>query len=120
MWLKLETIVAIMMSTGSLRGSDLINTAAGLIPPQNVAWDHSASVPFRAAKCEQTTATTEAVFSPPGENEHRKTKWRRNTTCAGQKPRADWKNDLQTYEKAENHENHPRRSWALNQMGNPS
>jgi hypothetical protein len=21
--------------------------------------------------------------------------------------------------KAENHENHPRRSWALNQMGNP-
>jgi hypothetical protein len=46
----------------------------------------------------KTTATTEAVSSPPEENEQWHTKWRRNTTCAGQKPRVDWKNDLQTYE----------------------
>jgi hypothetical protein len=43
----------------------------------------------------KTTATTEAVSSSPKENEHRNTKWRRNTAGAGQKPRADWKNELQ-------------------------
>src|SRR5208283_3774364 len=46
----------------------------------------------------KTTATTEAVSSPPEENEFWNTNRRRNTTCAGQKPRSDWKNDLQTYE----------------------
>jgi hypothetical protein len=48
----------------------------------------------------KTTATTEAVSSPPGENEHWNTKWRQTTVCAGHKPRADWKNDLQTYEES--------------------
>ena len=43
----------------------------------------------------KTTATTKAVSSPPEENEHWSQRWRRNTTCAGQKPRADWKNVLQ-------------------------
>ena len=43
----------------------------------------------------KTTATTEAVSSSPEENEHWNTKWRRNTSCAGQKAGADWKNDLQ-------------------------
>jgi hypothetical protein len=44
----------------------------------------------------------------------------RNTSCAEQKPVVGWKNDLQFREQPENHENHPRRSWALNHMGNPS
>ena len=43
----------------------------------------------------KTTTTTEAVSSPPEENEYWNTKWRRTTSCAGQKPRADWKNVLQ-------------------------
>jgi len=43
----------------------------------------------------KTTATTEAVSSPPGENEHWNTKWRQTTSCAGQKPVVDWENDLQ-------------------------
>jgi len=42
----------------------------------------------------KTTATTKAVSSPPEENEQWHTKWRRNTTCAGQKLKADWKKDL--------------------------
>jgi hypothetical protein len=46
----------------------------------------------------KTTATTEEVSSHPGENGCWSQEWRRNTTRAGQKPRADWKNDLQTYE----------------------
>jgi hypothetical protein len=60
----------------------------------------------------KTTATTEAVSSSPEENELWNTNRRRNTTCAGQKPREDWKNDLQIPGAAENHENYPRRSWA--------
>ncbi|MGA9779294.1 MAG: hypothetical protein WBS33_13575 [Verrucomicrobiia bacterium] len=43
----------------------------------------------------KTTATTEAVSSPPEENEHWNTKWWGTTSCAEKKPRADWKNDLQ-------------------------
>jgi hypothetical protein len=43
----------------------------------------------------KTTATTEAVSSPPEENELWNTKWRRNTCCAEQKPVVGWKNDLQ-------------------------
>jgi len=43
----------------------------------------------------KTTATTEAVSLPPEEKWHWIQQWRRNTTCAGQKPRSDWKNDLQ-------------------------
>jgi hypothetical protein len=43
----------------------------------------------------KTTATTEAVSSPPEENEHWNTKWRRTTLCAKKKPVVDWKNDLQ-------------------------
>ncbi len=43
----------------------------------------------------KTTAITAAVSSPPEENEHWNTKWRRTTSRAGQKPVVDWKNDLQ-------------------------
>ena len=46
----------------------------------------------------KTTATTEAVSSPLEENELWSQQWRQNTSHAGQKPRADWKNVLQTYE----------------------
>jgi hypothetical protein len=46
----------------------------------------------------KTTATTEAVSSPPEEKWHLSQQWRQNTFRAGQKPRSDWKNDLQTYE----------------------
>jgi len=46
----------------------------------------------------KTTATTEAVSSHPGENGCWSQEWRRNTSRAGQKPMADWKNDSQTYE----------------------
>jgi hypothetical protein len=46
----------------------------------------------------KTTATTEAVSSPPEENEHWNTKWRRTTSCAGKKPAADLKKDLQIQE----------------------
>jgi len=67
----------------------------------------------------KTTATTEAVSSPPEETEFWNTNRRRNTTCAGQKLVVDWKNACKFREKAENHENHPCRSWALNHMGNP-
>jgi len=42
----------------------------------------------------KTTATTEVVSSPPGENRHWSHKCRRNTSSAGRKPMADWKNDL--------------------------
>ena len=42
----------------------------------------------------KTTATTEAVSSPPEETEFWNTNRRRNTTCAGQKLKADWKKDL--------------------------
>ena len=40
------------------------------------------------------TAQTEAVSSPPEENEHWSQQWRRNTSHAGQKLKADWKKDL--------------------------
>jgi hypothetical protein len=43
----------------------------------------------------KTTATTEAVSSPPGENEHWSQQWRRNTSRVEQKPVVGWKNDLQ-------------------------
>jgi hypothetical protein len=43
----------------------------------------------------KTTATTEAVCSPPGEKWHWNTKWRQTISCAGQNPRADWENVLQ-------------------------
>jgi len=46
----------------------------------------------------KTTATTEAVSSPPEENEHWNTKWRRTTSCAGKKPAADLKKDLHNLE----------------------
>jgi hypothetical protein len=32
---------------------------------------------------------------PPEEKGYWSTRWRQNTSCAGQKPRADWRNDLQ-------------------------
>jgi hypothetical protein len=41
------------------------------------------------------TAPTEAVSSPPEEKWHWNTKWRRTTSCAGQKSVVDLKNDLQ-------------------------
>ncbi len=41
------------------------------------------------------TAQTEAVSSPPEEKWHLSQQWRQNTSHAGQKPRADWKNVLQ-------------------------
>jgi len=43
----------------------------------------------------KTTATTEAVSSPPEEKWVESTKWRQNTFCAEQKPVVDWKNVLQ-------------------------
>jgi len=46
----------------------------------------------------KTTATTEAVSSPLEENEHWNTKWWRTTSCAGKKPVAYLKKDLQNYE----------------------
>ena len=42
----------------------------------------------------KTTATTEAVSSPPEEKWHWSQQWRQNTSRAGQKQRADWKSDL--------------------------
>jgi hypothetical protein len=38
------------------------------------------------------------VSSPPEENEHWNTKWRRTTSCAGKKPAADLKKDLYNLE----------------------
>ena len=61
----------------------------------------------------------EAVSSPPEEKWHGTQKCRRNASCAGQKPVVDWKNDLQI-EGAGRTSKKTRRSWALNQMGNPS
>jgi hypothetical protein len=43
----------------------------------------------------KTTKNTEEVSSPPEEKWHWSQQWRRNTSRAGQKPRADRKNDLQ-------------------------
>jgi len=40
------------------------------------------------------TAQTEAVSSPPEENEPWNTNRHRNTSCAGKKRVVDWKNDL--------------------------
>jgi hypothetical protein len=45
----------------------------------------------------KTTATTEAVSSPTGKNEHWSQQWRQNISRARQKLRADWKNDLQIH-----------------------
>jgi hypothetical protein len=68
----------------------------------------------------KTTATTEAGSSPPGENEHWNTKWRRNTAGAGKYRGRTGKMICKLMKKAENQQNHPRRSWALNHKGNPS
>ena len=68
----------------------------------------------------KTTATTEAVSSPLEENELWNTSRRRNTTCAGQNRGRTGKMICKLMKKAENHQNHPRRSWALNHMGNVS
>jgi hypothetical protein len=46
----------------------------------------------------KTMETTEAVSSPPEENEHRSQQWRRNTSRADKKPVADLKKDLQNNE----------------------
>jgi len=46
----------------------------------------------------KTTATTEAVSSPPEENELWNTNRRRNTSRADKNPVADLKKDLQNYE----------------------
>lgn len=46
----------------------------------------------------KTTATTEAVSSPPEENELWNTNRRRNTSRADKNPVADLKKDLQDYE----------------------
>jgi hypothetical protein len=43
----------------------------------------------------KTTANTEVVSSPPEEKGHWSQKWRRNSSCAGQKPRSDRKDGLQ-------------------------
>jgi hypothetical protein len=43
----------------------------------------------------KTTATTEAVSLPPKEKWRWSQQWRRNTSRAGQNPRADRKKDLQ-------------------------
>jgi hypothetical protein len=44
---------------------------------------------------------------------------KRNSPCAREKPRPDWKKDLQPVAREENHEKGLRWSWARNQMGNP-
>jgi hypothetical protein len=46
----------------------------------------------------KTTATTEAVSSPPGENEHWSQQWRRNPSHARKKTGGELKNELQNYE----------------------
>ena len=42
-----------------------------------------------------------------------------NSPCASEKPRPDWKMDLQPVAREENNEKGLRWSWARNQMGNP-
>jgi hypothetical protein len=59
------------------------------------------------------------VSSHPGEKGVGSTKRHRNTPCAREKPRPDWKKDLQPVAREENHEKSLRWSWARNQMGNP-
>jgi len=44
----------------------------------------------------KTTATTEEVYSPPGENEHWSQQWGRNTSYAEEKPELTGKKFLQT------------------------
>jgi hypothetical protein len=68
----------------------------------------------------KTTATTEAVSSPPGEKEHWSQQWHRNTSCSGQKPVVDWKNDLQIQGAGRKSRKQPTPFVALNHMGNPS
>src|SRR5271163_3231192 len=75
------------------------------VVPDDFGTDWTAEITSRSNRMRKsgrnhmkTTAITEAVSSPPEENEFWNTNRRRNTTCAGQKPRSDWKNDLQTYE----------------------
>jgi hypothetical protein len=67
----------------------------------------------------KTMATTEAVSSPPEENEHWSQQWRQTTSCAGQNQGRTGKNELQTYEAGRKSRKPPHRSWALNHMGNP-
>ena len=43
----------------------------------------------------EITAPTEAVSSPPEEKWHWSQQWRQTTSCAGQKPGADWESGLQ-------------------------
>ena len=68
----------------------------------------------------KTTATTEAVSSPSEENGLGANKRRRNTSRAGQNRGRTGKMTCKLMKQAENHQNHPRRSWALNHMGNLS
>ena len=59
----------------------------------------------------KTTATTQAVSSSPGENEHWNTKWWGTTSCAEKNQGRTGKITCKFREQAENHKNHPRRSW---------
>ena len=69
----------------------------------------------------KTMETTEEVSSHRVEKRVKRRNWQQIAPCAREKPRADWKKDLQICgEQEENHEKGPRRSWARNQMGNPS
>jgi hypothetical protein len=43
----------------------------------------------------KTTTIREEVSLHPGEKGQWIKKWHRNTSCAEEKPRSDWKNDLQ-------------------------
>jgi hypothetical protein len=52
-----------------------------------------------------SSGTQNGVETPPAPGKNRG--WTRKMICKLMK-------------KAENHENHPRRSWARNQMGNPN
>src|SRR5271163_2124965 len=79
------------------------------VVPDDFGTDWTAEITSRSNRMRKsgrnhmkTTAITEAVSSPPDKNQGQTGKM----TCKLMK-------------KAENHENHPRRSWALNHMGNP-
>ena len=84
------------------RLSDGGSGSAERVVPDHFGTDWTAEIgncDVRMRKSERnhmkTTATTEAVSSPPEENEHWHQQWRRNTSRTGQKMRADLKNDLQ-------------------------
>jgi len=87
------------------RLSDGGGGGAARVVPDDFGTDWTAEIgncDVRMRKSERnhmkTTATTEAVSSPPEENELWNTNRRRNTSRADKNPVADLKKDLQNYE----------------------